>query len=118
MSPRGDAGDTGRTVKERFAAYDEANPRTRGRTALKIPVLSDAAERVVGMAAGFGIGTILLVLALVAATAARSWAAVDRSGAVVGYSIVTLFLTLAGLGAIIATWNHAFRVIPGDAPHH
>lgn len=118
MSRRDDAGDTFRTVESRYAAHAEANPRPRGRSALKVPVLSDAAERMVGMAAGFGTGALLLVLAATAAVAAASWADVDRSGAVVGYSITALFLTLAGVGAIAATWNHVFRVIPGDAPHH
>lgn len=118
MSRRDDAGDTFRTVESRYAAHAEANPRPRGRSALKVPVLSDAAERMVGMAAGFGTGVLLLVLAATAAVAAASWADADRSGAVVGYSITALFLTLAGVGAIAATWNHVFRVIPGDAPHH
>lgn len=118
MSRRDDAGDTFRTVEERYEAHARAHPRPRGRTALKVPVLSDAAERLVGMAAGFGAGALLLVLAATAAVAARSWADVERSGAVVGYSITAFFLTLAGLGALAATWNHVFRVIPGDAPHH
>ncbi len=118
MSRRDDAGDTFRTVEERYAAHHDAHARPRGRTALKVPVMSDAAERMVGMAAGFGVGALLLVLAAVAAVAARSWALVDRSGAVAGYSVTAFFLTLAGLGALVATWNHVFRVIPGDAPHH
>jgi hypothetical protein len=118
MSRSDDGGDTMGTVKDRYAAHAEAHPRPRGRTALKVPVLSDAAERMVGMAAGFGVGALLLVLALTAAVAARSWAEVDRSGAVVGYSITAFFLTLAGVGALAATWNHVFRVIPGEAPHH
>jgi hypothetical protein len=36
----------------------------------------------------------------------------------VGYSIATFFLLLAGLGALGATFNHVFRIIPGDAPEH
>jgi hypothetical protein len=118
MSRREEAGDTFDTVKSRYDAHAQANPRPRGRTALKVPVLSDAAERMVGMAAGFGIGALLLVLAIVSAVAARSWAEVDRSGPVVGYSITAFFLTLAGLGALIATWNHLYRVIPGEVSHH
>lgn len=118
MSPREDAGDTMDTVRGRYAAHAEAHPRPRGRSALKVPVLSDAAEKAVGMAVGFGTGALLLLLALTAVLAARSWAQLDRSGAVVGYSITAFFLTLAGLGALIATWNHVFRVIPGEAPHH
>lgn len=118
MSRREEAGDTFRTVEGRYESWNDANPRPRGRSALKVPVMSDAAEQMVGMAVGFGAGVLLLVLAAVAAVAANSWAQVERSGAVVGYSVVAFFLVLAGLGALIATWNHAFRVIPGDAPHH
>lgn len=118
MSRREDAGDTFRTVESRYAAHEEAHPRRRGRSALKVPVMSDAAEKAVGMVVGFGAGALLLVLAVVAAVAARSWADVDRSGAVAGYAVTAFFLALAGIGALAGTWNHAFRVIPGEAPHH
>jgi hypothetical protein len=118
MSRREDAGDTFRTVKDRYSAHADLNPRPRGRTALKVPVLSDAAERLVGMAAGFGAGVLLLVLAATAAYAASTWSDAGRSGAVAGYSITAFFLTLAGIGALAATWNHVFRVIPGEPPHH
>jgi hypothetical protein len=116
MSRRDDAGETFRTVEDRFAAHRQANPRPRGRTALRIPVVSDRAERTLGMAVGFGTGALLLALALVAALAAASWAEVDRSGAVVGYALVTFFLVVAGLGALIGTWIHAFRVTPSEGP--
>lgn len=118
MSRREEADDTFSTVRDRYSAHSEANPRPRGRSALKVPVMSDAAERMVGMAAGFGAGVLLLVLAGTAAVAASSWSDVGRSGAVVGYSITAFFLTLAGIGALAGTWNHVFRVIPGDAPQH
>jgi hypothetical protein len=118
MSRPEDSGDTMRTVRDRYAAHSEAHPRPRSRSALKVPVLNDAAERMVGMAVGFGAGVLLLVLAIVAGAAAASWAEVERSGAVAGYAVTAFFLTLAGLGALAATWNHVFRVIPGEAPHH
>jgi hypothetical protein len=118
MSRRDEAGDTFRSVEGRYDRWSESNPQPRGRSALKVPVMSDAAEKMVGMAVGFGAGALLLVLAVVAGVAARSWAEVDRSGAVVGYAVTAFFLALAGLGAVVATWNHAFRVIPGEAPHH
>lgn len=118
MSRRDPADDTFGTVKDRYEQWSEANPRRRGPSALKIPEISDSAEKAVGMAVGFGAGALLLLLAVVAGTAAASWARIDRSGAAVGYSITTFFLLLAGLGALGATLNHVFRIIPGDAPEH
>jgi hypothetical protein len=112
------ADDTFDTVEGRYQKYSSANPRRRGPSALKIPEMSDAVEKTLGMAAGFGAGALLLLLAAVAGTAAASWARVDRSGAAVAYSIATFFLLLAGLGAVAATYNHVFRVIPGEAPEH
>lgn len=116
--PDDHADDTFGTVQGRYQKWSEANPRRRGPSALKVPVMSDAAEKTVGMAVGFGMGALLLLLAALAAAAAASWARVDRSGAAVAYSITTFFLLLAGLGALVATYNHVFRVIPGDAPEH
>jgi hypothetical protein len=118
MSHRDPADDTFGTVEDRYEKWSQANPRRRGPSALKIPVLSDSAEKMLGMAAGFGAGALLLLLAVVAGTAAASWARIDRSGAAMGYGIATFFLLLAGLGALAATANHVFRIIPGDAPEH
>jgi hypothetical protein len=118
MSRKDPADDTFGTVEDRYEKWSDANPRRRGPSALKIPVLSDSAEKTVGMAVGFGAGALLLLLAVVAGTAAASWARIDRSGAAMGYSIATFFLLLAGLGALAATANHVFRIIPGDAPEH
>ncbi|HEY0020952.1 MAG TPA: hypothetical protein VGC13_31915 [Longimicrobium sp.] len=112
------ADDTFGTVKGRHQKWSEANPRRRGPSAIKVPEMSDAVEKTLGMAAGFGAGALLLLLAAVTATAAASWARVDRSGAAVAYSIATFFLILAGLGALAATYNHVFRIIPGEAPEH
>lgn len=115
----GNPGDsTFDTVGSRYEKWSQKNPRRRGPSALKVPELSDAAEKMVGMAAGFGAGALLLLLAVVAGTAAASWARIDRSGAAVAYSVATFFLTLAGIGALAATYNHIFRIIPGDAPEH
>ncbi|MBW3570299.1 MAG: hypothetical protein KY467_04260 [Gemmatimonadetes bacterium] len=118
MSRRDPADDTFGTVEARYEKWSEANPRRRGPSAIKIPEISDSAEKAVGMAMGFGAGVVLLLLAVVAGTAAASWARVDRSGAAVAYSVTTFFLLLAGLGALGATYNHVFRVIPRDAPEH
>ncbi|HEV3048821.1 MAG TPA: hypothetical protein VGX50_00850 [Longimicrobium sp.] len=118
MSRPENADDTFGTVEGRYQKWSEANPRRRGPSAIKIPEMSDAVEKTVGMAVGFGMGALLLLLAAVAATAAASWARADRSGAAVAYSITTFFLLLAGLGALAATYNHVFRIIPGRAPEH
>ena len=118
MSHRDPADDTFGTVEGRYEKWSQANPRRRGPSALKIPVLSDSAEKMLGMALGFGLGALLLLLALAAGLAAASWARIDRSGAAMGYGIATFFLLLAGLGALAATANHVFRIIPGDAPEH
>jgi hypothetical protein len=116
--PENNADDTFGTVEGRYEKWSEANPRRRGPSALKVPEMSDAAEKTVGMVVGFGAGVLLLLLAATAAMAAASWARVDRSGAATAYSIATFFLLLAGLGALGATYNHVFRVIPGAAPDH
>ena len=118
MSRNDGADDTFGTVEGRYEKWSQANPRRRGPSALKVPVMSDAVEKTVGMALGFGLGALLLLLALAAGMAAVSWARVDRSGAAVAYSIATFFLLLAGLGGLAATYNHVFRIIPGDPPEH
>jgi hypothetical protein len=70
-------------------------------------------------AIGIGIGVVILVLAGLAFWSAASWSQFGRDGAVVGYALSGFFLTVSGLGAIIATWNHIFRVLarPGGAQH-
>jgi hypothetical protein len=115
---RRDADDTFNTVEGRYEKWSSANPRPRGPSALKVPVMSDAAEKTVGMAVGFGAGVVLLLLAVFTFMNAAKWGEWERSGAQVAYNITGFFLTLAGLGAIIATYNHIFRVIPGEDPHH
>lgn len=121
MSRKPDADDTFHTVEGRYQKWNDANPRPRSASAIKmpeIPVLSDAAEKTVGMAVGFGAGVLLLLLAVFTFMNAGKWGEVDRSGAQVAYTIAAFFLTLAGIGALAATYNHIFRVIPGEAPHH
>jgi hypothetical protein len=68
---------------------------------------------------GFGIGALLLLLAVWAFAVAGKWFELERGGAGVGYTLVGLFLTLSGVGGIIATWNHNFRVLarPGGHSH-
>lgn len=118
MSRGPESDDTMHTVQGRYEQWNEANPRRRGPSAIKVPVLSDTAEKRVGMAVGFGAGIVLLLLAAFTFYNAAQWGEVPRDGAQVAYNVTGFFLTLAGLGALAATYNHVFRVIPGEAPHH
>lgn len=118
MSRPTDKNDTYDTVEGRYDKWSQANPRRRGPSAIKVPEMSEGAEKMVGMAMGFGAGVLLLLLAIVAGLTAAKWGRLDRSGAQVAYTITTFFLVLAGLGALAATWNHVFRIMPGEAPHH
>ena len=75
-------------------------------------------SRNVFAAIGIGIGVILLALSAFAFYTASSWAAFDRDGAAVGYTLVGIFLLIAGAGGIVATWNHNFRVLTRANPTH
>ena len=118
MTRRDSGDDTMNTVRGRYQDWNEANPRPRGRSALRMPVMNEGIEKMVGVALGVGAGVVLLALCAVAVAAAASWAEVGRDGAVVAYAITALFLGMAGAGALVGTWNHLFRVIPGQAAHH
>lgn len=61
---------------------------------------------------GIGIGVVLLLLAGLTFATAAGWAGHGRDGASVGYTVAALFLLVAGIGGIAATWNHNFRVLP------
>jgi hypothetical protein len=119
MSPRGDAGDsTYRTVRDRYGAYREHNPRGESRSAIRFPTIGDEALRLLGTVVGIGTGLGLLVLAVVAFVAASRWNAVGQDGAAVAYTITGFFLTLAGIGGVVGTWNHNFRVVHAEPDHH
>lgn len=76
-------------------------------------------ERTVFAAIGIGIGAILLLLAIFAFVTAARWGSLGQDGAAVGYALVGFFLTLAGIGGILATYNHNFRVLTrSNAGHH
>lgn len=116
---------TYRRAQGQYGTWTDANPPRREGSAiawpeegLPIPELSPATARVLFTAIGFGLGALLLVLSVTAFVASRSWAAVGRDGASVGYSLPTLFLAIAGLGCILATYNHQFRVATGRAGTH
>ncbi|HEU0013161.1 MAG TPA: hypothetical protein VFQ45_05730 [Longimicrobium sp.] len=111
------ADDTFGTVRDRYRQWSTANPRPRGPSAIGMPELPESAVRLLGTAVGMGTGALLLALAALAAYAAGTWAD-TRPSAQVAWTIVAFFLTLAGLGAIIGTWNHFQRVLRRGPDHH
>jgi hypothetical protein len=74
--------------------------------------------RMVFAAIGIGIGVVLLVLSLLSFLNANWWGDFGRESAVVGWRLVGFFLLVAGLGAIISTWNHNFRVLVTPPEKH
>jgi len=74
--------------------------------------------RTVVAAIGIGIGVILLILAAIAFVSAARWDGLNREGAAVGYLLVGFFLTIAGVGGILSTYNHNFRVLARPGGHH
>jgi hypothetical protein len=75
-------------------------------------------SRLVFAAVGIGLGVVLLALAGYAFYTASYWAGFGRDGAQVGYIVVGVFLLVAGLGGIVATYNHNFRVLVRPPPPH
>lgn len=75
-------------------------------------------SKMVLLAIGVGTGLALLALAALSFANAASWGDIARDGAAVGYAVVGLFLLIAGLGAIVSTWNHLFRAAAQPAGHH
>ena len=74
--------------------------------------------RMVFASIGIGIGVVLLLLAALALSTAMKWSGFGREGAAVGYYLVAFFLTVAGVGGIVSTWNHNFRVLVRPPQHH
>lgn len=114
----GNDGNTGSTVRNRYREWADANPRPRGPSAIGMPDVGEGTVRMAAVGAGVATGLFLLALAVTAFVAARSWAALDRGGAQVAYSLTGAFLTVAGVGCIWATLNHIFKVLAGPPAHH
>lgn len=113
MSRDGHAGGTFSDIERKYEAWEKTAPAPRAMQ----PTYSDQPEtggtmsRLILTAIGVGIGLLLLLFATLAFVEAADWAEVARDGAQVGWNAVGFFLTVAGLGAIVATWNHNFRVL-------
>jgi hypothetical protein len=105
-------------VRARYRAWADANPRPRGVSAIGMPDVSDTTVRLLASAVGVVTGLGLLALAVTAFVASRSWASIDRGGAMVAYFLTGAFLTVAGVGCIWATLNHNYRVVAGPPAHH
>lgn len=93
-----------------------ARPR-RVQTYSHEPQPSSEMGKTVFAAIGFGIGGLLLLLAVLAFVTAARWASLDGEGAAVGYTLVGIFLIIAGTGGIAATYNHNFRVLSPNRAH-
>lgn len=72
---------------------------------------SNGTTRTLAYAAGFGIGALWIILAIVALTSALRGLANDRSDWFAGWGLVGCLLLLAGSIAIIGTWWHNNRVV-------
>ncbi len=116
---------TQRTVRGRYQAWFGRGDRGTlpGRTIASdddhYPSASEGAgmSKTVLMGIGVGIGLVLLLLAALSYGNAASWGGLGRDGAAVGYTLVGFFLTIAGLGAILATLNHNLRAAGRPAAH-
>jgi hypothetical protein len=119
---RNDRGErTFDSIRTKYDEFRATTPRRRpGRPTYSTgSVDMEGIVKTVGMAAGFGIGALLLLLAGLSAYASSSWADAGRSSAMIGYALTAFFLVVAGAGGIAATYNHFFRVLdPNRSPSH
>jgi hypothetical protein len=106
------------SVRDRYRQWSEERPRPRSGSAISMPELPEGATRLLALAVGLGTGIFLLALAATAYYASGTWGEIERGGALVAYFLTGLFLTIAGLGCILATLNHLFRVLAGPPAHH
>jgi hypothetical protein len=78
-------------------------------------------SRMITTAIGVGIGVVLLLLAAYAFWSAAWWFDAGREPAAIGYMATGTFLVVSGIGGILATLNHNFRVLDPNrrpAAHH
>ncbi len=109
-------------VQGKFRDWHENRPpppRRRWSFSSPEPVVSEATARLIFTGIGVGLGLGLLLLAALSFWNASFWFGIQRGGPGVGWTLTGVFLTIAGLGASVATWNHNFRVTtrPPEAHH-
>lgn len=112
-------------IREKYEAWveNEANrpERDRLRRVDPAPVVtyreSSDMSRLISAAIGIGLGVLLLALAGYAFYTASYYGSFERAGAQTGYTLVGVFLIIAGVGGIAATWNHNFRVLTRGSNH-
>ena len=100
--------ESNRAQRDRLRRVDIISPPKSG---------SSDMSRMVHAAIGIGIGVVLLALAAYAFYSASYWGSFGREGAQTGYTLTGLFLLIAGIGGILATWNHNFRVLARRQGH-
>lgn len=101
--------ESNRPERDRLRRVDPYEPAPTGTSDM---------SRFVFAAIGIGIGAILLALSAYAFYTAGQWGDYARDGAQTGYTVVGVFLLIAGIGGIAATWNHNFRVLTRRPEHH
>jgi hypothetical protein len=100
--------EANRPERDRLRRTDPYSPKPRGNSDM---------SRLVFAGIGIGIGVVLLALSAYAFYTASYWAGFGRDGAQVGYILVGIFLLIAGIGGIAATYNHNFRVLVRPPTH-
>jgi hypothetical protein len=117
------------SIHKRYDAWQESEAQGESRPRLRRSAGDDHTDspldegtsemtRTIQAAIGICIGLALLALAALAFSNAAYWGEVGRDGAKVGFRLAGFFLTVAGLGGILATWNHNFRVLAGKGGSH
>jgi hypothetical protein len=126
MSRRRDEGDrTLETIRDRYDAWSVDRPSISSAPSSWTPSGHEpksAMPRMIIAAIGVGVGLVLLILAGLSAWSAVQWAGHGREPAVIGYTLIAVFLTVAAIGGIAGSLNHALRVLDPSRPqahaHH
>jgi hypothetical protein len=103
------------TVRSRYDAWAEDRPPRPAASddnwSPRGPETGVSMSRMVYAAIGVGIGVVLLALSAYSFYVASWWAGFGREPATIGYATAGTFLVVAGLGGILGTLNHVFRVL-------
>lgn len=77
---------------------------------------SSGPQNVAALAAGFGIGIVWVILAVLCLLSSASGYANGRLDWGLGWGLVGMLLLAAGIAAMVGTWWHQTRVL-GDHSH-